>query len=70
MFRPLPYHDPDRVMMVFEDSSSVGFPHNTPAPANYFDWKAQNHVFTDMAAVRYRGVAITGDGIARTTRKG
>ena len=40
----------------------VGFPRNTPAPANYFDWKAQNHVFTDMAAARYRSVAITGDG--------
>src|SRR5580698_1056701 len=62
VLRPLPYHDPDRVAMVFEDSSHIGFPHNTPAPANYFDWKAQNHVFTDMAAVRYRGLNITGDG--------
>ncbi len=62
VLRPLPYHDPDRVVMVFEDCSQIGFPHNTPAPANYFDWKAQNHVFTDMAAVRYRGASITGDG--------
>ncbi len=62
VLRALPYHDPDRVVMVFEDSSSIGFPHNTPAPANYFDWKAQNHVFSDMAAVRYRGATITGDG--------
>ncbi len=62
ILRPLPYHDPDRVVMVFEDSSHIGFPHNTPAPANYFDWKIQNHVFTDMAAVRYRGSTITGDG--------
>jgi putative ABC transport system permease protein len=62
VLRPLPYQDPDRVVMVFEDCSSIGFPHNTPAPANYFDWKAQNHVFTDMAAVRYRGMSITGDG--------
>jgi predicted permease len=62
VLRALPYHDPDRVVMVFEDSSHIGFPHNTPAPANYFDWKAQNHVFTDMAAVRYRGMTITGDG--------
>jgi putative ABC transport system permease protein len=59
VLRALPYHDPDRVMMVFEDCSSIGFPHNTPAPANYFDWKAQNHVFTDMAAIRYRGMSIT-----------
>jgi len=62
VLRPLPYHDPDRVVMVFEDSSHIGFPHNTPAPANYFDWKAQNHVFTDMAAIRYRGASITSDG--------
>src|SRR5580658_1168782 len=62
VLRALPYHDPDRVVMVFEDSSHIGFPHNTPAPANFFDWKAQNHVFTDMAAVRYRGKSVTGDG--------
>jgi predicted permease len=62
VFRPLPYHDPDRVVMVFEDSSHIGYPNNTPAPANFYDWKAQNHVFTDMAAIRYRGMVITGDG--------
>ena len=62
VLRPLPYHDPDRVVMVFEDSSHIGFTNNTPAPANYFDWKAQNHVFTDIAASRYRGLSITGDG--------
>ena len=39
-------------MMVFEDASAIGFSHNTPAPANYFDWVAQNHVFTDMAATQ------------------
>src|SRR5580698_2086257 len=61
LLRPLPYEDPDRVMMVFEDATSIGFAHNTPAPANYFDWLAQNHVFTDMAATRNRGMSITGD---------
>jgi len=62
LLRPLPYDDPDRVMMVFEDASSIGFAHNTPAPANYFDWREQNHVFTDMAATRNRGMSVTGDG--------
>ncbi len=62
VLRALPYHEPDRVVMVFEDSSHIGFPNNTPAPANFFDWKKQNHVFTDMAAIRYRGMSITGDG--------
>jgi hypothetical protein len=62
LLRPLPYDDPDRVMMVYEDASSIGFARNTPAPANYFDWRAQNHVFTDMAATRGRSMSITGDG--------
>src|SRR6202521_6090106 len=59
ILRTLPYEDPDRVMMVFEDASSIGFAHNTPAPANYFDWREQNHVFADMAAVRSRSKNIT-----------
>ena len=62
LLRPLPYEDPDRVMMVYEDASSIGFARNTPAPANYFDWRAQNHVFTDMAATRGHSMSLTGDG--------
>jgi predicted permease len=64
LLRPLPYADPDRVAMVWEDASSIGFAHNTPAPANYFDWREQNQVFTDIAATRGRTRAITGDGSA------
>src|SRR6202166_91509 len=64
LLRPLPYADPDRLVMVWEDASSIGFAHNTPAPANYFDWREQNHVFTEIAATRTRTRAITGDGSA------
>src|SRR5215467_6318351 len=62
LLRPLPYGDPSRLVMVWEDASSIGFAHNTPAPANYVDWRAQNKVFTDMAAFRYTGAALTGEG--------
>ena len=34
LLRPLPFANPDRVVMVWEDASFVGFPRNTPAPAN------------------------------------
>ncbi|HLG98278.1 MAG TPA: ABC transporter permease [Bryobacteraceae bacterium] len=64
ILRPLPYPDPDRVVMVFEDAASIGFAHNTPAPANFFDWRDQNHSFIDMAATRSRTRAVTGDGAA------
>jgi predicted permease len=59
---PLPYHDPDRVVMVWEDASFISFPRNTPAPANYYDWKRLNHSFADMAATRGQSANLTTDG--------
>lgn len=62
LLRPLPFEDPDRLVMVWEDSSHVGFPRNTPAPANWVDWRKQNTVFTDIAASRGASYNLTGDG--------
>src|SRR5258707_10480650 len=62
LLRSLPYSQPDRLMIVWEDMSYLGFTNNTPAPANYLDWKAQNRVFMDMAATRFVTASLTGDG--------
>lgn len=62
LLRALPFREPDRLVMVWEDASFAGFPRNTPAPANYADWKAQNQVFEDMATFDQRSFNLTGDG--------
>lgn len=62
LLRPLQMTDSSRVVEVWEEASWMGFPQNTPAPANMLDWKQRNHVFTDMAATRGDLRAITGDG--------
>jgi putative ABC transport system permease protein len=62
LLRPLPFQDPDRLVMVWEDAAKIGFPRNTPAPANYADWKAQNRVFEDMAAINWRSFNLTDEG--------
>ena len=62
LLRTLPYADADRLVMVWEDASFAGFPRNTPAPANYADWKAQNRSFQDMAATAGVTFNLTGDG--------
>jgi predicted permease len=63
LMRPLPYHDASRLVMVWEDASSFGFPHDTPAPGNFADWKARNHVFEDMAALSSdESYTLTGEG--------
>jgi hypothetical protein len=49
--------------MVWEDASYISFPRNTPAVANFVDWKKQNQVFTAMAATRDMAISLTGDGV-------
>jgi putative ABC transport system permease protein len=62
LLRPLPFLDPDRLVMVWEDASFAGFPRNTPAPANYADVKNQNQVFEGVAATDFRSYNLTADG--------
>src|SRR5271155_2772017 len=63
LVRPLPYRQADRLVMVWEDASSYGFPRDTPAPGNFADWKARNQVFEDMAASAFSGsFNLTGEG--------
>src|SRR6476620_3051163 len=50
LIRQLPYADPERVVMVWEDATAAGYPHNTPAPGNYTEWVRLNRAFTGMAA--------------------
>ncbi|MBI4910716.1 MAG: ABC transporter permease [Acidobacteria bacterium] len=63
LLAPLPYADMDRLVMVYEDSSRMGFPRNNPAPANWVDVRKQNTVFTEVAATRGAAFSITGDGV-------
>ena len=62
LLRALPFPDADQLVMVWEDASFAGFPRNTPAPANYADWKSQSQSFAEMAALRTQGFNVTGDG--------
>src|SRR5215472_5863238 len=62
---PLPYPKGDRLVMVWEDVPRWDIRRNTPAPANFLDWRSQNHVFESMAAFVggvFGDVALTGAG--------
>src|SRR5688500_3483043 len=62
LLRPLPYKDPERLVMVFEDSRAHGYPRDTPTAANYIDWRDQNQVFESMAAIAGGSFNLTGVG--------
>lgn len=66
MLRPLPFSDPDRLVMVYEhfrdpSMNALGFNYNGVAPADYYDWREQTHGFEDMAAWRYWQFNLTGE---------
>ena len=62
LLQPLPYQDPDRLVMVWEDDTKGGYPRDTPAAANYIDWRDQNQVFEGMAALADQSYNLTGIG--------
>jgi predicted permease len=62
LLRPLPYKEPERLVMVWEDASKHGYPRDTPAAANYIDWREQNQVFEGMAAIADQSFNLTGVG--------
>ncbi|HYG10021.1 MAG TPA: ABC transporter permease [Pyrinomonadaceae bacterium] len=62
LLRPLPYQDPERLVMVWEDDTKGGYPRDTPSAANYADWRDQNQVFEGMAAMANMSFNLTGTG--------
>jgi putative ABC transport system permease protein len=62
LLRPLPYKNPEQLVMVWENATHLGFPKNTPSPANFLDWRRQTTVFQGMAAFAERSFNLTGAG--------
>ena len=63
LLRPMPFRDPDRLVMVWEASPRTG-KNNVVNPENFADWQKRNHSFEKMAAyVPFQlTMAVTGDG--------
>ena len=41
MLRPLPFYEPDRLVMLWEESAERGWVRTSAAPANFLDWREQ-----------------------------
>jgi putative ABC transport system permease protein len=62
LLRPLMFNQPDQLVMVWENATHLGFPKDTPSPANFLDWRQQNRVFSAMAALAPQSFNLTGVG--------
>jgi len=49
LLRPLPFHNADELVTLWERSPKQGYEQNPPAAGNYVDWREQNRVFAQMA---------------------
>ena len=67
MLRPLPFAEPDRLVMLWEENPDFKWYQQDAAPANYMDWREQAGVFSDMAAYpSFSGTTtVTGQGEPR-----
>ena len=62
LLKPLPYPQPDRLLMLWERQLSDGVL-GTVAPANFVDWREQSHSFAKMAAIdSYPDFILNGQG--------
>ena len=50
LLQPLPYHEPDRLMMIWEVNPEQGLDDWTVAPAKFADWREQSQSFERIAA--------------------
>jgi putative ABC transport system permease protein len=62
LLTPLQFTEADRLVTIWEGNTANHVTHDDVAVANFVDWKAQNNVFTEMAALGFRSFNITGDG--------
>ena len=60
ILRPLPYADPQGLVMLWE--TSPGTERRSVAPGNFVDWSEQNQTFTELGATFYGNFNLTGDG--------
>ena len=61
VLRPLPYHDPDRLVTLWDTNSEKGLAHDPISPVNFMDYRALP-VFSDAAGWWRPGINLTEPG--------
>jgi putative ABC transport system permease protein len=62
LLRPLPYGDPDRIVMVWMDNPKLNLDQDFHSYTNYADYRDQNQTFDEVAAFNDRSFNLTGTG--------
>ena len=61
LLRPLPYFQPERLVIVWQDLRARGGPAvEWTGPSQHFDWKAQTDVFESLTSIRGWSASVAG----------
>lgn len=60
MLKPLPFHDPDRLVFVMDQNRARGFDRNNISPPEILTWRSDSGAFEDLAAYTSRSCVLTG----------
>jgi len=61
LLKPLPYADPERLVMVWESSVKIGS-EATPRMMNFLAWRDEQQVFSQLGAYQYQDFNLSGSG--------
>jgi len=65
LLNPLPYKDPERLMVVWETNKQLGpemWDRNEAAIGNFLDWRSRNQIFDQLGALFDTDMNLTGVG--------
>ncbi|HEY6938339.1 MAG TPA: ABC transporter permease [Terriglobales bacterium] len=62
LLRPLPYHDPARLVMLWESLPGIGYGQLGTSSGEYLDYRDRNRVFSGIAGYKNDTANLTGSG--------
>jgi putative ABC transport system permease protein len=62
LLKPLPYTHPEQLVTAFQANLQEGVPETGVSYPNFEEWRAQNHVFSEMASIQGHQLTLTGRG--------
>jgi predicted permease len=62
LLKPLPYTNPDQLFTAFQANTQQGIAETGCSYPNFEEWRAQNHVFSELAGIVAHQLTLTGRG--------
>src|SRR5580658_4350929 len=62
LLKPLPFANPDQLFTAFQANTQQGIAETGCSYPNFEEWRAQNHVFSEMAGIVGHQLTLTGRG--------